>query len=98
MFPISLYHEDGITYLLQGQITREFKDRYNQAILRVNSPTVTGGSYDNPEIRRNAVYINGSNEELDYGIQRINDATKETFNILNNFLTKVKLQMGYNEW
>lgn len=97
MFPVSLYHEDGVTYLLQGEITTDFKRRYNQAILRVNSTIVSGGSYDNPEIRQNAVYINGNNTELDYEIQKINDETKEIFTILNDFLTKVKLQMGYNE-
>lgn len=97
MFPVSLYHEDGVTYLLQGEITTDFKRRYNQAILRVNSPNVSGGSYDNPEIRQNCVYINGTYNEVDYNIQRLNDPTKEYFVTLNDFLTKVKIQMGYNE-
>lgn len=90
-FPISVYKVDDTIFLLQGEITEDFKSK----LARVPSNYVFGliRSADEPELT-SIIFINGRTHYKDYRIVKTN-YTAYDFEHYQNTIKYYAEQMGY---
>jgi len=92
-FPVSVIHVDGMIYLFQGEITKDFKRRIGvvEPYQRTSIQSVS-----EPQLNGFNMFLNGGHSLCNYRIVSIG-YNEERFNRYLQTINHYKRAMGYDE-